>query len=135
MPLTLELKSGEKLILNGAVIENSGHTCRLTLHNEATLLRQKEILTEDKAKTPATRAYFALQCAYIFSERRQEHLDAFQTYLLDFLHACPSTARVGQQIMAALTQSDYYKALKAARKLIQHEKEVFASLQPAKPPG
>ncbi len=52
MPLKLDLKCGEKMIVNGAVLENVGPNAKILIHNLATVLREKEILTQDDAATP-----------------------------------------------------------------------------------
>ena len=59
----IEIKSGDKLIINGAVIENTGSNTKLLIHNQASILRQKEVMSEEDSITPAARVYFALQCA------------------------------------------------------------------------
>ncbi len=66
MPLTINLKPKERLIVNGVVIENSSTPSRILIHNTAALLREKDILTEEQATTPARRIYFAIQCEYLF---------------------------------------------------------------------
>ena len=55
MPLTINLKARERLIVNGVVIEHAGQPARLLVHNNAALLREKDILTEAQASTPARR--------------------------------------------------------------------------------
>ncbi len=93
MPLALDLKHGDKIIVNGAVIENSGHNTQILVHNDAAILRGKEIMIESSASTPASRAYFALQCAYIFPNARQNYLAAFDELLVDYVKAAPARAR------------------------------------------
>src|SRR5579872_3769334 len=70
MPLSINLKPGEKLIVNGVVLQNAHHQAtKLLVHNEAALLREKDIMTEEAATTPARRIYFAVQCHYLFPEK------------------------------------------------------------------
>lgn len=57
MPLKLEFKSGDKLMINGAVIENIGANAKILVHNEAAILRNKEVLSETDEATPAARVY------------------------------------------------------------------------------
>ena len=70
MPLKLTLAKGEKFIVNGAVIRNDGRDASLVFENHAQILRHKDILTAANATTPAARVYLALQCAYLFAERK-----------------------------------------------------------------
>lgn len=121
MPLKLDLKCGEKMIVNGAVLENVGPNAKILIHNLATVLREKEILTQDDAATPASRVYFSLQCAYMFDDAREEHLKNFARYLKDYLQACPSAAEIAEGIKSHVDSENFYKALKASRNLIAHE--------------
>lgn len=128
MPLALDLKHGDKIIVNGAVIENSGHNTQILVHNDAAILRGKEIMIESSASTPASRAYFALQCAYIFPNARQNYLAAFDELLVDYVKAAPSARPVAHDIVDKLTNGSLYSALKAARKLVAHEKKLMGDL-------
>lgn len=121
MPLKLDLKCGEKMIVNGAVLENVGPNAKILIHNLATVLREKEILTQDDAATPASRVYFSLQCAYMFDDAREEHLKNFARYLKDYLQACPSATEIADGIKSHVDSENFYKALKASRNLIAHE--------------
>jgi len=128
VPLALDLKHGDKIIVNGAVIENSGHNTQILVHNDAAILRGKEIMIESSASTPASRAYFALQCAYIFPNARQNYLAAFDELLVDYIKACPSARSIGHDIVEKLANGSLYSALKASRKLVAHEKKLMGDL-------
>ena len=121
MPLKLDLKCGEKMIVNGAVLENVGPNAKVLIHNLATVLREKEILTQEDAATPASRVYFSLQCAYMFGEAREEHLKNFNRYLDDYLVACPSAIEIAEVIRGHIENENFYKGLKSSRNLIAHE--------------
>lgn len=129
MPLLIDLKPGEKVIINGAVIENAGANTKIRICNDTTLLRQKEILTEDQANSPAARVYFCLQNAYIFPERRTHYLALFDHYLSEYLEACPSAELIGQEICDEIRAAHYYRALKCSRKLLAHEVTVLECLR------
>lgn len=121
MPLKLDLKCGEKMIVNGAVLENVGPNAKILIHNLATVLREKEILTQEDAATPASRVYFSLQCAYMFDDAREEHLKNFNQYLNDYLEACPSASEIADVIRGHIEKENFYKGLKSSRNLIAHE--------------
>lgn len=121
MPLLIDLKPGEKVIINGAVIENAGTNTKIRIHNESNILRQKEILTSEEATTPASRVYFCLQNAYIFPEKRDHYLKSYESYLAEYLEACPSATDIGNDVREEIVLGHYYKALKASRKLLKHE--------------
>lgn len=129
MPLLIDFKSGDKIIINGAVIENAGASAKVLVHNQASILRGREILSEEESKTPASRVYFALQCAYMFSDKKDDFLKHFEDLLQDYLHACPSARPIGDKIRAEVEKDELYRALKATQKLIKHENELLHSLQ------
>ena len=125
MPLKLSVGRGEKLIVNGAVLRNDGDQANLVFENQAQILRQKDILTPETASTPAARVYLALQCAYLFPERRKQHLADFASLLEDYVTAAPSGRSVADDIRGKADAGDLYSGLKACRKLIDHEAELL----------
>ncbi len=129
MPLKLDFKSGDKLVINGAVVENIGHNASFLIHNEAAILREKEILSEAETVTPAARVYFALQCAYIFHEKQEHYLELFRQFLSDYVSAAPSAREIGDQITAAVESGKIYKGLKLTQKLIGHEIKTFEGMR------
>jgi flagellar protein FlbT len=129
VPLLIDFKSGDKIIINGAVIENAGASSKVLVHNQAAILRGREILSEEESKTPASRAYFALQCAYMFADKKEDYLKHFDGLLNDYLEACPSAKSIGDTIKAEVGDSQLYKALKATQNLIKHENKLLQTLQ------
>jgi len=128
MPLKIELKAKDKLVVNGAVFENVGANATLLFHNNSAILREKEILSDEDASTPASRVYFALQCAYMFPEKKQHYIDLFHGFLQDYIDACPSAGPIQDEINDAVEKGNIYKALRKTHKLIIHEQEVFEGL-------
>jgi len=125
MPLTINLKPRERVIVNGVVLENSGQAAKILVHNTAALLREKDILTEEQAKTPARRIYFAVQCQYLFPGKEHLFLPAIYEFLREFAVAAPSTASLVQDIHRFVDGGDFYKALRSARMLIAREQEIL----------
>jgi len=129
MPLKLSLPRGEKLVVNGAVIKNDGPDVNLVFENQAHIMRQKDIMTLDEATSPARRIYMAIQCAYMFADRRDEHLKDFEQLLVEFCSAAPSSAQFADKIKKLAGDGDLYGALKACRKLIEYEAEILENVQ------
>jgi len=129
MPLKLDFKTGDKIIINGTVLENAGPNSKLLVHNQAAILRSKEILSDEDAKTPASRVYFALQCAYIFPNREEEYLDAFGKLLDEYLSAAPSAVDIAEEMRREVKDGNLYKGLKESQKLIEHERHLFDDMQ------
>jgi flagellar biosynthesis repressor protein FlbT len=131
MALRITFEPGKRIIVNGAVIENTGTTTTLTIHNKANILRGSEVMTEADAGTPARRLYHALQSAYLFEDNRSEYLARFEQFVGDYLAAAPSALELITRIRRQIGAGDYYGALKSARKLIAHEAERLTALSPA----
>jgi flagellar protein FlbT len=125
VPLIIEFKSGDKLIINGAVMENAGSSTKLLIRNNSAVLREKEVLSIGDSKTPASRVYFALQCAYIFADKKEEHLRQFEDLINDFLKASPSSKDIIDAIKKEVEAGRIYKALKKSQTLISYEAEIF----------
>ena len=125
MPLTINLKPGEKLIVNGVVMQNSHHAAKLLVHNEAALLREKDIITEEAANTPARRIYFAVQCLYLFPDKSAVYLPIIHRFLREFSEAAPSTLPLLEKIEQEVAAGALYQALKAGKQLIAKEQEIL----------
>lgn len=125
MALKLTLKPEEKVIVNGAVIANGGAKTTLSIENSAIILRQKDILTEEQANTPAKRIYFCLQLAYLDSDHERDYLEKANLLVRDFVEAAP-TGEVKQILEAVgtdVSSRNYFKALKQLKKLIAYEEK------------
>jgi flagellar protein FlbT len=125
MPLTINLKPGEKLIVNGVVLQNAHHAAKLVVHNEATLLREKDIITEETANTPARRIYFAVQCQYLFPGKSAHYLPLIHRFLQEFGEAAPSTLPLVHQVEQQVAAGQLYQALKTAKQLVAREQEIL----------
>lgn len=124
MPLLIDMKPGDKIIINGAVIESPGTHSKLMIHNQAAILRGREVMTEDDACTPASRVYFSLQCAYVFPAREEEYLKYFYSFIQSYEDACPSAEPITTRIKVIVAEGQLYKALRATQALLSHEYEL-----------
>ena len=127
MPLKLEMKQGDRIIINGAVLEAASPHTKIVVHNQASILRGKEILTEEQAATPATRVYYALQSAYLFPEHAEEYLNQFWMFVDQYAEACPSASDIVDEVKDNAYEGKLYPALKASQKLILHQQGVLLS--------
>lgn len=134
MPLKIQLKPKERVIINGAVVE--GHTdtrTEIVVLNNASVMRQKHILQQDEANTPCKRLYFALQMLYI--EDKENHgpykkaFDQYHKDLEDTL-SLPTIKASLILIKEAGDNEKYYDALKLCRDLIKVEAELFKYANP-----
>jgi flagellar protein FlbT len=139
MPLSIPLPAGAKIIINGAVLENAGSAnISLVVHNKANILRDKDVLTQAEANTPAKEIYHAVQNAYLFEGNRQEWL-ALSNQLLDQYGArAPETLPQLTHIRGLMNDDKLYNALRATRRLIAVEagdEEAGAFVPPAAVPA
>ena len=125
MPLLIKLAPGEKIVINGVVVENGGDHTTLRILNQAHVLRAKDILTFDEANSPAKRIYYALQCLYLFPETQEQSLEAARGFIEDFVKAAPSSAPLVREIADHLKRNDSYQMLKVAKKLVEYERRIL----------
>jgi flagellar protein FlbT len=125
MPLAINLRPNERLIVNGVVIQNSTAAAKLLIHNAAAVLREKDIITEEGANTPARRIYFAIQCKYLFPGKEATYLPLIYQFIEEFESAAPSTAALTREVRRHVDEGALYQALKAAKQLITREQEIL----------
>ena len=118
--LVLELKQGESMILNGAVIRFKTRT-RLELNSHARFLFGKQIMPAEDATSPLRQAYFALQQAYISDEEvRPEALQRARDIIRRFMGEAPEAQREDWSALLRLTSEEtVLDALKRARQMIR----------------
>jgi len=124
MALKLTLKPNEKTIIGGAVITNGNSKSNLIIENKVPILREKDILNEEKADTPARRIYFVIQLMYIDEQNLIVHHNNYWELVKAFLKAAPSRLEVIDRISEHILHGRYYKALKLCRELISYEEEI-----------
>jgi flagellar protein FlbT len=125
MPLAINLRPNERLIVNGVVIQNSAASAKLLIHNNAAVLREKDIITEEGANTPARRVYFAIQCKYLFPGKEGTYLPLIHQFIEEFATAAPSTLSITQELRRQVDAGLLYQALKTAKQLIAREQEIL----------
>lgn len=124
MALVIDLKPGEKILVGDAVITNDGQRTRLHIAGESPIMREKDILQEQNANTPCKKIYFLVQCMYMASNPQAYHERYFEL-VKEIQKASPSSSIFFMQINDHIIAENYYKALKIAKQLINHEKELI----------
>ena len=127
MSLKIALKAHEKVIIGNAVLCNGSRNTELFVENTVPILRQKDILRECDANSPARRIYFAIQLIYIDSEQRNVHMDSLLKLTNEIVDAAPSTADLVRTLAEQVAAGRYYQALKTSRELIEYEEELTAN--------
>ncbi|MEO7222553.1 MAG: flagellar biosynthesis repressor FlbT [Devosia sp.] len=126
MSLKVELKPHERLIVGNCVITNSDQRTRLFIDGKAPVLREKDILSVATADSPAKRVYFAVQLMYLEDDIEKLRREYF-ALVTDLVRAAPSTIQLVDEINNEILTGQLYKALRAAKKLIQHEQDILAN--------
>ena len=125
MPLKIVLKPGEKVVINQAVLQNGREKSEIIVQNKASILRERDIMTEKGANSPAKRIYFIVQMIYMFPNKEREYQDRFHRFSKEFVDAVPSSLPLILDIGKQIVVGDVYGALKLCRKLIKYEDEVL----------
>src|SRR5439155_22665889 len=90
MALKVELKPHERIIIGESVITNTDQRTRLLIDGTAPILREKDIMTAERANSPAKRIYLAVQLMYLARDARAHH-DIYFSLMRNIIQAAPST--------------------------------------------
>jgi len=128
MPLKVELKPGERIILGESVITNGDQRTRLVIEGDAPILREKDIMTRKAANSPAKRIYLTIQLMYTSKDPGSHH-EIYFSLMRDLVRAAPSMWGIVENINNHILTGEMYKALKSAQKLIAREEELLSHAQ------
>lgn len=130
--LVIKLAPNERILINGAVIENGDRRARLAIKTpRASILRLSEALHPDQATTPVTRTIYL--CQLILSgdlapaEGRRKLLRALEE--LSQVFTDRDSRILLDRASDATIAGNEYAALKTLRLLVPRESRLFASLQ------
>ncbi len=124
MPLKVELKPGERIMIGDCMLTNGDQRTRFLVEGTAPILRERDILTPDRADSPARRIYLAVQLMYLSRDPRQQH-EVYFSLMRDILQAAPSMWGHVESINNQILTGNIYKALKEAKRLIEYEQELL----------
>lgn len=124
MALVIDLKPHEKILIGDAVITNDSQRTRLHIAGDSPILREKDVMQEEDADTPCKKVYFLIQCMYLARKPSQYHEKYFEL-VKEIQKASPTCSIFFMQINEEIIGGLYYKALKLAKELIEHERELI----------
>lgn len=130
MALVIDLKPGEKILIGDAVITNDSQRTRLHIAGDSPIIREKDVMHEEHADTPCKKIYFLVQCMYLAREPEIYH-DQYFAMVKEIQKASPSSSFFFMQINEHIIGDTYYKALKLAKQLIEHEQELVDNAKQA----
>jgi flagellar protein FlbT len=124
MPLKVELKPHERIIIGQAVIRNGEQRARFFIEGDAPVLREKDVLTAATADSPARRIYLAVQLMYLGDDLSIRD-EIYRPLVREFLEAAPSAAPLVAEVNDRVAAGDLYKGLRSAKKLVAYEQELL----------
>jgi flagellar protein FlbT len=131
MGLKLKLKSGEKVYINGALVENRGSSAELEILNKVPLLREKDILLENDVNSPCRQLYFVVQTLYFNPTDETRLLQLLSKLSLEVVKAAPSTAVLLERMFGQVSERKYYSALRTVNELIDYETKLLSHAKSA----
>ena len=124
MPLRVELKPGERIIIGQSVITNSDTRTAFLIDGDAPILREKDILTSDTANTPVKRIYLCVQMMYLENDI-PGYQDLYLGFIKELIEAVPSFRVQIEEVSNLILSGALYKALRELRSLIKREDELL----------
>jgi flagellar protein FlbT len=125
MPLRVELKPFERIVIGESVIINSGvRTCFL-IDGEAPILRERDTVTAETANTPARRLYLCVQTMYLKNDVAR-YRDSYLGLIRELREALPGARDLIDAADKHVADGALYKALKEIRKLMKHDQGMVA---------
>ena len=125
MPLRVELKPFERIIIGETIIINSGSRTSFLVDGEAPILRERDTVTAETANTPVKRLYFCVQMMYLKNDIPR-HRASYLGFVKDMREANPGSGDLIDTVNRHISGGSLYKALKEIRKLMKREKEQLA---------
>jgi flagellar protein FlbT len=126
MPLRVELKPYERVLIGESVIVNSSTRTCFLVEGDAPVLRERDSVTEDSATTPARRLYYLVQTMYLKGDPARDRvlcLDVMAALRLQM----PEFRDLIDVVERHVDAGAFYRALKEIRILMRHEtSEVLA---------
>ena len=98
MALKITLKPQEKIYINGALLTNGDHAAQIFVENKVRLLREKEIMTVQKAKTVSEQIYLTIQMMYFEPEKVKSFHKSYWQLVRVLTEAAPSTTAMVHEI-------------------------------------
>lgn len=131
--LVLKLNPNERVLVNGAVIENGDRHSRLSiLTPNANILRLRDAIRPDEVNTPVRRVCYIAQLVLsgdVSEEDAQFQLLRGIEQLSQALRDEDSRTHL-DAATEAVNRSDFYRALKSLRNLLPRESRLLSGKEP-----
>ena len=130
MPLKLTLKPEEKVLIGTAVITNAGQKCEIMIQNTVPVLREKDIITEEKADTLVKKLYHVILNMYVEPKHEQEYHEIYFKLVKELFNAFPDKVVLAMimEVSQKILEGNHYQALKKCKKLLNFEAELLTNV-------
>ena len=129
--LILKLAPGERVLINGAVIENGDRRCRISIKTpNASILRLKDAIHPDEVATPVSRVCYDAQLVLSGdTDPAQGSRNLLQgieqlSRVFDDRESRDALTAATEEVMAG----NVYRALRQLRRLLPQEARIFARI-------
>ena len=126
VPLRVELKPFERIVIGETVLVNSGTRTSFLIDGDAPILREKDTVTPENANTPVKRLYLCIQTMYLKNDIPRYRM-AYQGFLRDLRETNPGDRLAIEAITGHVVAGTLYKALKETRKLMKRDEALLAA--------
>jgi flagellar protein FlbT len=126
VPLRVELKPFERIVIGETVLINSGTRTSFLIDGEAPILRERDTITPETTNTPAKRLYLCIQTMYLKNDIPKYRI-SYQGFLRDLRVSHPGDRLAIAAINNHVSGGALYKALKEVRKLMKREDALLAA--------
>lgn len=127
--LIIKLSPRERILINGAVIENGDRRSKLAIMTpDANILRLRDAIHPEDAKTPVKRVCYAVQLVLSGDADAGETLHSLLRNIeeLSQVFVDPDSRSCIDAASSALTRGDHYHCLKSLRCLLPREERFLA---------
>jgi flagellar protein FlbT len=128
--LILKLGPKERILINGAVIENGDRRTRLAIKTpDAHILRLRDAIHPDQATTPVRRVCYAVQLVLSGDAQAEDVQHQLLRNLEDLsqVFTDPDSRKSLDLATRSLLESDHYRCLKFLRLLLPREERLLAA--------
>lgn len=128
--LVLKLSPKERVLINGVVIENGDRRSRLSIMTpDANILRLRDAIHPEDAKTPVRRVCFAMQLILSGDKKPDEaHLPLMrQLEELSQIFRDNDSRQILAEATQGLMDGQHYRSLKALRSLLPREDRLLSA--------
>ena len=120
MTLRIELKPFEKVFIGDAVLTNSDQRTMFIIDGQTPVLRAKDVIAPDNAKTPAEKLYVCIQTMFLMRDHKR-YQGAYLALAAETISGVPLEYPLLAEVDRFVTKAEYYRGLKMLRKLISAE--------------